>query len=344
MESKKSGRLLLGLVALAGLSFFDFGAFAGDGDPMRLTVYYGAMRSQMEPVLDEFKKMHPNIALKEHRAATEELIATMEMELRARNPQFDVAVGQNAGFLNLQKEYDSFASFAPSAKSAIIEGLLDPENIQTPIGTGFYVILYNTRLVAAEDAPKSWADLLDEKWTNKITLADPKSSSSVYSFIWYVTQHLDGEPYGWRYFEQLQKLKPSYAPSHGNIGEVVALGERSIGVQVMATVRSSMAKGDPVSWVFPADGIPSELTVSVIRKNTPNRRAAELFTEFLLSENGQKLVAEHLGYIPVRKDLDFTFTNGAKLSDINLIKRDVDWIANSKEEVIERFRIIASGR
>lgn len=317
---------------------------AGDSGPMQLTVYYGAMRSQMEPVLDAFKKQYPNITIKEHRAATEELMATMEMELRARNPQFDVAVAQNAGFLNLQNDYGLFDAYAPSSRSAIMEGLLDPENIQTPIGTGFYVILYNSKLVSKEEAPKSWADLIDAKWTNKITLADPKSSSSVYSFIWYITQHLKGEPYGWSYFEQLQKLKPAYAPSHGNIGEVVALGERSIGVQVMATVRSSMAKGDPVSWVFPADGIPSELTVSVIRKNTPSRRAAELFTEFLLSKEGQQLVADHLGYIPVRKDLDFSFANGAKLSDITLIKRDVDWIANNKEDVIERFRIITSGK
>jgi hypothetical protein len=30
---------------------------------MQLTVYYGAMRSQMEPVLNEFKRQHPDIAI-----------------------------------------------------------------------------------------------------------------------------------------------------------------------------------------------------------------------------------------------------------------------------------------
>lgn len=344
MKTRASGTVYLRLVCMAALFCSFAAAHAGDNDPMQLTVYYGAMRSQMEPVLNGFKKLHPNVTIKEHRAATEELIATMDMELRARNPQFDVAVGQNASFMNLQNDYNSFDSYVPPARGAIMEGLLDPDNIQTPVGTGFYVILYNTKLVSKDEAPKSWADLLDAKWTNKITLADPKSSSSVYSFIWYITQYLKGAPYGWSYFENLQKLNPAYAPSHGNIGEVVALGERSIGVQVMATVRSSMAKGDPVSWVFPSDGIPSELTVSVMRKNTPNRRAAELFTDFLLSKDGQQLVADHLGFIPVRKDLEFTFANGAKLSDIELIKRDVSWTANNKEEILERFRVITSGK
>lgn len=336
-------RLFLGCVCLALCGGWTTQARSGDQDPMQLTVYYGAMRSQMEPVLNGFKKVYPNITIKEHRAATEELIATMDMELRARNPQFDVAVGQNAAFMNLQNDYNSFDSYSPKGREGIMPGLLDPDNIQTPVGTGFYVILYNTKLVTEAEAPKSWAELLNDKWTNKITLADPKSSSSVYSFIWYITQYLKGEPYGWSYFEKLQKLKPAYAPSHGNIGEVVALGERSIGVQVMATVRSSMAKGDPVSWIFPSDGIPSELTVAVMRKNSPNRRAAELFIDFLVSKEGQQLVADHLGFIPVRKDLEFTFANGAKLSDIELIKRDVEWIANSKEDVIERFRVITSG-
>lgn len=344
MMTAFSRRTVFRMICLALCIGWASCALSGDKDPMQLTVYYGPPRSHVEPILEAFKKLHPNIAMREHRAATEELVATMEMELRARNPQFDVAIGQNAAFMNMQKDYDAFGAYSPGGKQNIMPGLLDPEDIQIPIGTSFYVILYNTRLVKEADAPKSWAAMLDGKWSNKITLADPKSSASIYSFIWYITQYLKGEPYGWGYFEKLQKVKPAYAPGHGNIAEVVALGERSIGVQVMSVVQASIAKGDPVSWVFPSDGIPSELSVVVMRKNTPNRTAAEIFIDFMVSKEGQELVTKHLGYIPIRTDLEFTFTNGAKLSDIELVKRDVDWIANNKEDVIERFRVITSGK
>ena len=85
----------------------------------------------------------------------------------------------------------------------------------TPVGTGFYVIIYNTNLVSAQEAPKSFKDLMDPRWENAITLADPTSSSSVYTLIWMMTQYLDPETYGWKFFERMQELNANYVASHG---------------------------------------------------------------------------------------------------------------------------------
>jgi len=69
-------------------------------------------------------------------------------------------------------------------------------------------------------------------------LADPRSSGSVYGLIWYLTQYLapKGKPYGWNYYEELAKLDPRYVASHGTIGELVNIGERPVGLQVMQIV------------------------------------------------------------------------------------------------------------
>jgi iron(III) transport system substrate-binding protein len=316
---------------------------ADDSQPMEVTIYYAQMQSQMEPVLQEFKVQYPNITVHDYRAIGEELNATMEMEIRSGNPQFDVVVGGSAGLLGIRRRYAPFGRFEPRDKSDIIEALLDKDGVYMPIGIGLYVIEYNSKQISRAEAPKSWAELLDGKWLNKISIADPKSSSSVYGFIWFITQYKKGAPYGWDYFNKLQALRPHYAPSHGTIAEMVALGERLIGVQNMAPTLSSMAKGDPVSWVFPTDGVPSELNVAVVRKDTPNFRSAQLFVDFLLSKDGQGMVAKNLNYIPVRQDMDYTFPDGTRLSDLNLINRDDNWIADNREDILERFRVLTAG-
>lgn len=303
-----------------------------------LTVYYGATLEQMTPILEGFQKQYPGIEVKSYRGANEELSATMEMEIKSGNPQFDVAVMGNGPILTLQDGYDCFQPFAPEAKASISEGLLDPAGILTPVGTGFYTIIYNTNLVSAEEAPQSFADLLDDKWDNSLVIADPTSSSSVYTLIWMITQKLGADPYGWPYFERLQELNVNYASSHGTIGELVAMGERKVGVQVMATAGTSLKKGDPVAIVYPEEGLPSEVNVGVIRKDTPNLEAAELFMDFILSDEGQRLVAENLGWIPVRMDIaDYKLADGTSLSDLNFIPRDVSWVTGNKEDILEKF-------
>ena len=314
-----------------------FGAPAATKEK-KLTVYYGATLDQMSPVLAAFSAKYPEIKIKSYRSASEELSATMDMELRSRNPQFDVAVLGNGPIMTLQNKYSCFQPFTSEAKNSIASSLVDKAGVMTPVGTGFYVIIYNTNLVTKNDAPKSFKDLLDPKWKSKIVMADPKSSSSVYTFIWLITQHLNSKDYGWNYFAQLDALNVNYVASHGTIGELVSMGERSVGIQVMATAGTSLKKGDPIAVVYPAEGIPSEVNVGVIRKDSPNQQAAELFVNFILSKEGQLLVGKNLGWIPVRTDLDnYSLADGTPLSKINFIARDVTWVNSAKAEVIDKF-------
>jgi iron(III) transport system substrate-binding protein len=305
----------------------------------QLTVYYGATLEQMTPVLDAFKAKYPDIEIKSYRAANEELSATMEMEVKANNPQFDVAVQGNGPVLTLQGKYDCFQPFVSEANASINQSLLDPNGVLTPVGTGFYVIIYNTNQVEAADAPTSFLDLTAEKWNNQVAMADPASSSSIYTLIWMITENLkDQAGYGWPYFEALQKLNVNMVASHGTIGELVSMGERSVGIQVMATAGTSLKKGDPVAIVYPKEGCPSEVNVAAIRKDTPNMEAAQQFVNFLLSEEGQGLVADNLGWIPVRTDLtDYALADGTKLSDVNLVPRDVSWVLDNKQAILDKF-------
>ncbi|HYV71390.1 MAG TPA: ABC transporter substrate-binding protein, partial [Pseudolabrys sp.] len=57
---------------------------------------------------------------------------------------------------------------------------------------------YNTNLVKPENAPTTFADLLDPPWQGKIVKGDPNYSGTVFTATFALSREL-----GWSYFERL---------------------------------------------------------------------------------------------------------------------------------------------
>ena len=85
------------------------------------------------------------------------------------------------------------------------------------------VIGYNTNLVKAEEAPKSFADLLDPKWTGKIVKAHPGYSGTIMTATFQMARDL-----GWEYFEKLAKQRVMQVQSSADPPKKLALGERAV--------------------------------------------------------------------------------------------------------------------
>jgi iron(III) transport system substrate-binding protein len=70
---------------------------------------------------------------------------------------------------------------------------------------------YNTKLVKVEEAPKSFVDLLEPKWTGKLVKAHPSYSGTIMTATQQMARDL-----GWSYFEKLAKkvmqVRPAIRP------------------------------------------------------------------------------------------------------------------------------------
>ncbi|MGZ5898048.1 MAG: ABC transporter substrate-binding protein [Xanthobacteraceae bacterium] len=173
----------------------------------------------------------------------------------------------------------------------------NPSGTQVPAYMLKYGILINTRLVSPTDEPKSWADLLDAKWTGKILADDPRALGG--GFNAFVAQH-DG--LGLDFLKKLADQKQTFSRDLRESERRVARGEFPVYAPFLFNDYSTL-RGLPVKAIAPSEGVAYVQFVASMIKNTQHPNAALLFIDFLLSDEAQIILAgEGLG--PVIDGID----------------------------------------
>src|SRR4029077_6736160 len=104
--------------------------------------------------------------------------------------------------------------------------------------------------------------------------------------------------FGWSYFDTLARNGAIAGKGNGAVIESVARGEKAYGIIIEYMAYNAKAKGSPVDFVFPEEGV-SAITQPVAVLNTSrNVEAAKAFLAWQLSEEAQRQSASQ-GYFPV---------------------------------------------
>ncbi|MEY9163079.1 ABC-type Fe3+ transport system substrate-binding protein [Sinorhizobium fredii] len=154
-------------------------------------------------------------------------------------------------------------------------------------------IVYNT---AAQMKPEGWQDLAKAEAKGLVTMPSPVTSGAALIHA----ETLAGIPgLGWDYYKALAENGATAAGGNGGVLKAVATGEKAYGMLVDFMAIREKAKGAPVEFVFPADGVSAVTEPVGILKSAKDVDAAKKFVDFLISEEGQKVAAK-MGYIPAR--------------------------------------------
>jgi iron(III) transport system substrate-binding protein len=157
-------------------------------------------------------------------------------------------------------------------------------------------ILANTRLVQPQDEPKSWKDLLDEKWRGKILADDMRALGGGAAFF-----SVMFEKFGRWYLEQLSGQKLSISRDHGNSSRRIGRGEFPLYLPYALSYYSQL-KGLPVKFVVPEEGRPYLRFDMAVLKGAAHPNAARLFINYVLDQRSQLLAAD-AGNMPVVRDV-----------------------------------------
>jgi iron(III) transport system substrate-binding protein len=254
-------------------------------------VVYGAQVPQaMEPMHKAFEKKY-GIKVEYWRGSSTQVAERALSEFRAGRPGYDVVEG-NRGVQLIMRDEGLFAKYIPPSSEKFPAQFKEKDGMITAWRALPISILYNTEMVKAADAPKTFDDLLSPKWTGKITMPDPTRHTTTAQFLWNLSKFKGDR---WLdYVRALAKQQPILVESLAPVTTTIIKGEAPVGITYIKYVKQY--KG-PVHYVLMDKYLTDPNYMSLSAKTTkPN--AAKLYIDFVCSPEGQKAAADE-GEFPI---------------------------------------------
>ena len=286
-----------------------------------------------ERVSKAFEAKYPGVAVRVERSGAERVFQRIGQEYGSRIYAVDVVNSSDAAHLIVWKRDGLLAPYVPEdvAKHYPADHK-DPDGQFASFRVFLSVIAYNTNLVKAGEAPKSFADLLDPKWAGKIIKAHPGYSGTIMTATYQISRDL-----GWEFFEKLAQQNILQVQSAADPPKKLALGERAIqadGVEYL--IFQEKEKGQPVEPVYASEGAPIIIGPNGLFKAAPNPNAARLFQSFCFSPECQKLAVEIGGLRSVHPQVP-EHQGRMPLSKIKLMKDDAAAVLKNSEQIKARY-------
>lgn len=256
-----------------------------------------------------------------------DLLLKVNNELKAGHLQADVFHGATT-LQNLRKQ-NEVSKFQPQAAKHYPPELIDPDGYWTAQEINFEGPACNTDLVPDSDAPKTYQDLLDPRWTGKIAWAAAMEQGGPPGFIATVLA-LMGHDKGIDYLERLSKQKLiSVATNQRALLDSVALGEFPLALSIYSHhVGIIRRDGAPVRFLPLQPKVSSTIDPVYLLAKAARPNAGKLLIEFICSREGQMILRSG-GYnpsFPEYRDSDANYN--AYAITPNAVSENIEqWIA-----------------
>lgn len=182
---------------------------------------------------------------------------------------------------------------------------------RSAFGTSFEptVFIYNTRLIKEEEVPKTHADLAklvasdQDRFRNKVTTYDIEKSAVGYMLAAQDSKQAK-EAY-WDFVKGVGSANLVLQSSTGTMMERVSSGENLIGYNILGSYAETRAANDKsIGIAYPSDYSLVLSRIAFISKRAQNPNAARVFLDFMLSKEGQDVLANQSQLASIRDDVE----------------------------------------
>ncbi len=297
---------------------------AGAATAQQITVYTAGPAGLANSLAAGFEKK-TGTKVSVFQATTGQIMARLAAE--KSNPQADVLISASWDTaVDMKAEGQLLAYESPNAK-----------NVPATLKDQFYVaqgaaalaIIWNPKSGKAK--PTDWSDLASPAYKDAVTMPDPASSGSAYGMVSGLVSH---PAYGWKTFEALKANGMIVPGANAQALNPVMQGAKAAvmgGVDYISL--GAKAKGEAIEVIYPSSGTVLEARPAMILKTTKNVAQSKQFMDYMLSDEGQKLVADTF-LLPSRTDVA---AKRPGWNDIKLLNVE-DSTAQKRNETLARFK------
>ncbi|QXD16665.1 extracellular solute-binding protein [Rhodocaloribacter litoris] len=294
------------------------------GDARETLVIYSPHGKEMLSQYEEaFERLHPEVNVQWIDMGGQDAYDRIRTE--RQNPQASLWWGGDGPMFDRAAREGLLEPYVPSWAEAVPDDAHHPAHFWYATYLTPEVIMFNSRTLAPEEAPKDWDDLLDPKWDDRIIVRYPLASSTMRT-IWgamIMRQPTVEEGYAW--LARLDANTKTYAADPTQLYLKIAREEGDLTLWNMPdTYIQAEINGYPFDYVIPASGTPVLNDAIALVKNGPNLERAKQFYEFVTSDSALVEQARTYYRIPVRTDLD-PARLPAWITRVTITPMPVDW-------------------
>jgi len=261
-----------------------------------LTLYTSLAPTESQPLAAAFEKKY-GIKVQLWRGLSEEVVQRTITEAKGRRYTVDVIETNGPEMEMIGREKLLAATW-------------------TPDRLNLFVVGYNTAKVKRTEIPATYDGFTDPKWKGRIALEATDSE-------WMATL-VKTLPNGMELMRKLAAMQPALRKGHVLLASLVAAGEVPVGLAMYnSNIESLKRKGAPIDYV-PVQPVVARPQGIGIAKNAPHANAAQLFSDYVMSTEGQQLF-ESMGRTPARTTSESNRFRFTLIDPVTVLDESAQW-------------------
>ncbi|MGH7843737.1 MAG: ABC transporter substrate-binding protein [Candidatus Binatia bacterium] len=263
-------------------------------------VWYGAMNIERSAeLIRPFEAKYPFLKVKFQGGGASRLLEQLLIEHRNKKYRADV-INTRRSFVNVMVKENAVIRYRTPLRQFLRDGFADKEGYVNSIYAQPRVFLTNTNLVPRGRAPKSFEALLDPAWKDKLGL-----ESTDYDWLAALIDHY-GMNRALKFAKRLAKQNLQMRRGTSLLSQLVVAGEFPIMIDAFPEEAVELKNSNaPADFLFPEPFVPVKTPTTIsLAAGAPHPYAAALFVDFLLSQQGQEIMAKQRRWVS-RKDVTY---------------------------------------
>ncbi|MGH7829476.1 MAG: ABC transporter substrate-binding protein, partial [Candidatus Binatia bacterium] len=289
-------------------------------------------------VFDAVKKAFENrtgVTVDYWRASSTKVMDRALSEYRAGRPLYDVVL-TNAAPMEIMKKEGIFAKYQSPLYAEFPKEIIDKDGVLGPsYRSGVISILFNAKMVKAEEAPKTLDDLLSPKWKGKLAMPDPTQHTTTTTWLVNLEHVLGGKEAADKFIRALGATKPFLVESFIPAAQAVVRGEKPLAISYLKYVLIYGRDGAPLDYVRLPKLLGEGHHVALAGR-APHPNAGKAFIDYFLDGESMRTMAE-MGEFVTRKGVYPPIRDAAKLKWMDMSEMTKEDFAKKREEFKKIF-------
>lgn len=246
-------------------------------------VIYTSLDTQIVDAMNKVFSAKYGIAVQYFRGGPGDVTSKILAEADAGRPQADIVDAGDLASVLLMKERGLLSPFRSDAESVIAPHLRDADGTWITNRLTQAIIHYNTKEFGSAP-PQHWVDLTRSGFNGRLVYSSASNGDHAPRLV------TMADAFGWDLLKNLAATKPLRMQSPQLTTQVIERGERgACFLQNDNLALRSKAEGKPTDFVFPSEGVPSEIAASALLRSAMHPHAGALYHEWRMTPEGQAL-------------------------------------------------------